>query len=202
MSVRILIVEDEAIIASEIAMILESLGYIIAGKVRNGDKALDMLTSTKPDLALLDITIKGTLNGIDLAKSIRKNHHFPYVFLTSHSDLDTLNQVKETLPYGYIVKPFTESDLRSAIELALFKFKSENHQGFPSKERIEQHLNIGLTEREYELYKCLYEGMTYKEMSASKFISVNTVKFYMKNLFAKLDVSSRFQASSLIQSMR
>lgn len=202
MSTKILIVEDETIIAAEIQAILERLGYQVVGKARNGDKALDLLASSSPDLALLDITIKGTLSGIDIAKVIRKKYKFPYVFLTSHSDINTLNQVKETLPYGYIVKPFTESDLRSTIELALFKFQSENEDPFPSKEKLESKLQIELTQREYDLYLHLFDGKTYKEMAATCFISVNTVKFYLKSLFEKLQVNSRHQAANLIISLK
>jgi DNA-binding NarL/FixJ family response regulator len=202
MPAKIFIVEDEAIIAAEIQSILERLGYQVIGKARNGDKALDMLASSQPNLALLDITIKGSLNGIDLAKIIREKYKFPYVFLTSHSDINTLNQVKETLPYGYIVKPFTESDLRSAIEIALFKFDSENQDAFPSKDKLEAKLNVELSQREYDLYLHLFKGKTYKEMASANYISVNTVKFYLKSLFEKLQVNSRHQAANLILSVK
>lgn len=202
MPARILIVEDEAIIAAEIAAILEDLGYTVAGQVRNGDKALDLLASLQPDLALLDITIKGSLSGIDLAKIIQKKYDFPYIFLTSHADIQTLNQAKETLPYGYIVKPFTENDLRSTIEIALFKFQSEQPGQFPSKDHLENQLQISLTDREYELYAHLFEGMSYKEIAEANFISVNTVKFYLKRLFEKLQVKSRHEASSLINTLK
>lgn len=199
---KIIIVEDESIIAAEIEAILQKLGYDVVAKARNGDRALDLLASSQPDLALLDITIKGTLNGIDLAKIIRQKYHFPFVFLTSHSDMETLNAVKETLPYGYVVKPFTENDLRSAIELALFKYSTENRPSFPTKENLESELSIHLTDREYTLYQNLCEGKTYKEMAEVNFISVNTVKFYLKKLFEKLQVSSRHQAANLILQMK
>lgn len=204
MSKKIIIVEDEAIIAAEIEAILESLGYQVIGKARNGDKALDLFALRNPDLALLDITIKGSLNGIDLAKIIREKYNFPYVFLTSHSDMNTLNEVKATLPYGYVVKPFTDNDLRSNIELALFKFEMEQSQksnGFPEKELLETKLNIKISQREYEVYEHLFEGKSYKEIAEANFISVNTVKFNLKNLFAKLDVSSRHEATNLIISL-
>lgn len=201
MSVRILIVEDEAIVAAEIQYILEDLGYKVVGKTRNGDKALDLLASTSPDLALLDITIKGSLSGIDLAKIIKKKYNFPYVFLTAHSDLQTLNEVKETLPYGYIVKPFTNNDLRSTIELALFKFQSENTSAFPSKDRFSTEFNFHFTQREYDIFAHLFDGKTYKEIAALNFISVNTVKFHLKSVFEKLGVNSRHQATNLVLSL-
>ena len=202
MSARIIIVEDEVIIAAEIQSILEAQGYTVIGKSRSGDKALDLFANGNPDLALLDITIKGSLNGIDLARIIREKYDFPYIFLTSHSDVQTLNQVKETLPYGYILKPFTDNDLRTAIELALFKYQSEQAGLFPAKDQLESQLNVQLTTREYELYQHLFEGKTYKEMAEANFISVNTVKFYLKSLFEKLQVSSRHQATNLILSLR
>ena len=202
MSARIIIVEDEVIIAAEIQSILEAQGYKVIGKSRSGDKALDLFANGNPDLALLDITIKGSLNGIDLARIIREKYDFPYIFLTSHSDVQTLNQVKETLPYGYILKPFTDNDLRTAIELALFKYQSEQAGLFPAKDQLETQLNVQLTSREYELYQHLFEGKTYKEMAEANFISVNTVKFYLKSLFEKLQVNSRHQATNLILSLR
>lgn len=202
MPTKIFILEDEAIIAAEIQVILEKIGYQVVAKARNADKALDQLARLDIDLALLDITVKGTLSGIDIAKVIKAKYKFPYIFLTSHSDLETLNAVKETLPYGYIVKPFTESDLRSAIEIALFKFETENVPTFPPKEQLESKLNVQFSEREYELFHHLFEGKTYKEMAAANFISVNTVKFYLKNLFEKLGVNSRHQAATLVLTLR
>ncbi len=202
MPAKIIIVEDESIIAAEIQSILERLGYQVIAKARNGDKALDLLASSNPDLVLLDITIKGTLSGIDLAKIIREKYAFPFVFLTSHSDMGTLSQVKETLPYGYVVKPFTESDLRSAIEIALFKYSAENQPAFPTKEKLESKFNIQLSGREYDFYQLLCEGKTYKEMAEANFVSVNTVKFHLKKLFGKLQVNSRNQATNLILQLK
>ncbi len=198
MSKRILIVEDEGLIAADIEMALESMGYKVVGKAWNGDLALDLIASTSPDLVILDITIQGTLTGIDLAKIIREKYNFPFVFLTSHADNATLNRVKETLPYGYIVKPFTDNNLKSTIELALFKYESETQEIFPVKMALENKLNIQLTQREYEIYSFLFKGMSYKEIAEVNFISVNTVKTFLKNLFMKLSVSSRHEASNLI----
>lgn len=191
----ILIVEDEALIAVEIETVLRKLGYRIAGKARNGDKALDLLASTKPDLALLDINIKGTKNGIDLARIIRDKYSFPFVFLTALSDRATLDSLKDTLPYGYIVKPFNRQELLTTIELALHKHVAETEvHDFPSLGTINSELREGLTEREYLVLKQLDAGLSYKQIAEELYISLNTVKYFQKNIFAKLGVSSRLEA--------
>ena len=199
---KIIIVEDEAIIADEIEMILETIGHQVVAKFRNGDRALDAFAIHNPDLALLDITIKGSMNGIDLAKVIRKKYDFPFVFLTSHSDLNTLQEVKTTLPYGYIVKPFTKGDLLSAIEIAMHKFSMEQTDVFPQKHVLEEKLAISFSDREYELFGSLFEGKTYKEIAATHFVSVNTVKTYLKAVFQKLQVSSRHEAVNVVINLK
>lgn len=198
----ILIVEDEALIAVEIESTLRKLGYRIAGKARNGDKALDLFASAKPDLALLDIDIKGTRNGIDLARVIRANYNFPFVFLTAFSDRDTLGKLKDTMPYGYIVKPFNRGELLSTIELALHKHAAEQDAGFPSLEAINRDLLEELTEREYEVLQLLDEGLSYRLVGERLFISTNTVKYFQKSIFAKLGVSSRHEALRVVNNVK
>ena len=197
----ILIVEDEALVATEIEMILRRLGYRIAGNTRNGDEALDLLVTRRPDLALLDINIKGTRNGIDLAKHIREKHQLPFVFLTAFSDRATLNEVGKTMPYGYVVKPFNERDLLSSIELALHKFESEQSGGFPTQMELNNHLNTPLTQREYEVLQQLDEGLTYQEVSDELNVSINTVKTYQKAIFSKMGVSSRLECLRLARKL-
>ena len=191
---RIFILEDEALIAEEIVSTLEILGYLVIGKSGNADKALDKIASNPPDLALLDINVKGLMTGIDVAKVIREKYNFPYIFLTSYSDSFTLEQVKPTMPYGYIVKPFTDKDLKSNIELALFKFSQEQKDVFPALEALNKNLLGKLSNREYDIYKLMYEGFTYQEIADHLFLSINTVKSYQKTLFAKLQVKSRAEA--------
>ncbi|OAV43997.1 response regulator transcription factor [Lewinella sp. 4G2] len=197
----ILIVEDEAIIALEIELALRQLGYRVVGKAANGDKALDLLASTNPDLVLLDIDIKGTLNGVDLARIIRSNYHFPFVFLTALSDRATLNSLRDTLPYGYIVKPFNESDLYTTIEIALDKFKAEHQPSFPSREALNSQLPEPLSEREYEVLRHIDEGYAYREIADRLFVSVNTIKHHQKSLFAKMQLHSRHQVSHYLRNL-
>jgi len=117
---KILIVEDEPIIASDIEMILEDLGYNVIGIEDNAEDALISINNNTPDLILLDINLEGDVDGILLAKNINKQFKIPFVFLTSNADKLTINRVKRTQPAGFIVKPFSEKDLQSNIEIALF----------------------------------------------------------------------------------
>ena len=194
---RILIVEDEAIVAMEIETTLRKLGYRIAGKTRNGDEALDLLAARSIDLALLDINLRGSRDGIDLAGLIRRQYDFPFVFLTAYSDRETLERVKDTMPYGYIVKPFNRGELLSAIELALHNHAVNRPDGFPTRARLNARLSTDLTEREYEVLHLLDQGMTYREVGEKLYISTNTVKYYQKAIFQKLGVTSRLEALRL-----
>ncbi len=117
----ILIIEDEPIIADDIAMILEKNGYQISSIEDNSLDALDHLEQNNVDLVLLDINIEGDRDGIWLAHQIKKQYEIPRVFLTSYYDRKTLERAKETGPSGYIVKPYDEGDLVANITLALVK---------------------------------------------------------------------------------
>ncbi len=193
MTKRIIIVEDEAIIAQEIKSSLQIFGYQVVGHAMNGDKALDLFANTKADLILLDISLKGTLTGIDLAKIIRTKYQIPFIYITSYSDRVTLDLVKETNPYGYIVKPFNDNDLKVNVELALYKHEQENASVNFSKEIIEKKLGIELTDREFSLLQAIKDGLTYKEAGERLFISVNTIKTYQKRLFTLFNVKSKFE---------
>lgn len=117
----ILIVEDEPIIADDIALTLEELSYEVGDIVDSGEKAIIYLKSNDPDLILLDINIKGNIDGIQLAHKINTQYQIPFVFISSLFDNTTIQRAKNTNPAGYIVKPFKESDLQVHIELALSK---------------------------------------------------------------------------------
>lgn len=117
----ILIVEDEPLIADDIAGSLKENGYKILGPVDNAEDASSLLTNAKPNLVLLDIQIKGNKDGIQLATEVRTRHKLPFIYITSFYDRKTLERAKTTEPQAYIVKPFDEKDLIINIEMALFK---------------------------------------------------------------------------------
>ncbi len=118
---RILIVEDELIVSADIASRLTRMGYEIVGQVDEAELALEQFAATKPDLLLMDIRLKGVIDGISLAEKIRSQSSVPIVFLTAHADDSTLQRAKITEPYGYILKPFEERELRIVVEIALYR---------------------------------------------------------------------------------
>jgi PAS domain S-box-containing protein len=121
MTSSVLIVEDEAIIAEDLRQTLEWLGYTIFDVVRSGEAALEAVNGRTPDLVLMDVRLRGPMDGIDAARELQARASVPIIYLTSHSDEATLNRAKVTAPHGYLLKPFSDRDLRTAIEVALAK---------------------------------------------------------------------------------
>jgi two-component system, response regulator PdtaR len=125
---KILVVEDEGIVLLHIKRTLESLGYIVMGMAASGEDAIMRAMSDRPDLVLMDIILKGEVDGIDAAEKIRRLFHIPVIYLTAHADEATLQRAKITEPFGYIVKPFRDRDLHIAIQFALYKAKMETER--------------------------------------------------------------------------
>jgi len=125
MKTSILIVEDESIIALDLKKKLESLGYSVAAIADNAADALHCAEHLRPTLVLMDISIRGDRDGIEVAEEIRRWFHLPVMFVTSHSDKDTLERARITEPFGYIVKPFHGANLAPQIEMAIWKHKME-----------------------------------------------------------------------------
>ena len=122
-STKILIVEDVNIVATDLQQRLEKLGYKIIGIVNNGKDAIKIIEETKPDIILMDIILKGDLDGIETVQIINKLHDIPHIYLTAYYDDKTLEKASKTQPYGYITKPFEDIGLYTAIQLALYKYQ-------------------------------------------------------------------------------
>ncbi len=122
--VKVLIVEDEAIVALDIKNRLEHLGYIPT-IVSSGEEAVEMSAETCPDLVLMDIMLGGKIDGIETAVQIHKHIDIPIVYLTAYADDKTLSRAKITKPFGYILKPFEERELHSSIEIAIYNHNLE-----------------------------------------------------------------------------
>jgi PAS domain S-box-containing protein len=134
MSARILIVEDERITAEDLRDILTDLGYTVTASVSSGAEAIARAEETTPDLALMDIRIKGQMDGTETARILRERFNIPVIYLTAHADTATVSRAKEAQPLGYITKPFQEAELHASIEIALHKHREDVK--FREKERL------------------------------------------------------------------
>jgi PAS domain S-box-containing protein len=142
----ILIVEDEAIVAADLAGKLNQLGYEVVGTAAEGEKAVELACSLEPQVVLMDIWLKGPMDGIEAAEAIRRRHCAPVIFLTAHSDSATLERAKLSDPFGYILKPFEERELATTIEMALYKYKSDRQL-----RKAHDELELRVEERTLEL---------------------------------------------------
>ncbi|WP_224490309.1 LytR/AlgR family response regulator transcription factor [Robertkochia flava] len=133
--IKILIVEDNVIIADDMQSMLEEIGYNIVANVIDYESAIEALENNEVDLALLDVILATERTGIDVGKYIRENKNIPFIFVTSNSDKATVENAKSVKPNGYLVKPFEQQDLFTSIEIALSNF---NEQVAEAATRAEQ----------------------------------------------------------------
>lgn len=124
-TLKILVVEDEILVATDIEEALISLDYEVQNCVATGKAAIEEVERSLPDVILMDIMLKGNMTGIEAANEITKRHDVPIIYLTANADIGTIEKAKISLPYGYIIKPFTERDLQTNIEIARFKFEND-----------------------------------------------------------------------------
>ncbi|MDH5647109.1 MAG: response regulator, partial [Candidatus Heimdallarchaeota archaeon] len=125
MQKNILIVEDEVIVALDLKSKVEAMGYSVVDMVTSGEKAIKKAATLDPDLVLMDIRLSGAMDGITAANIIFENYYIPIIYITAHADKQTVDRVKETQPFGYITKPFLDSDLKTGIEIAFDKYGRE-----------------------------------------------------------------------------
>ncbi len=123
--VKILIVEDEHIIALDLQARLKRQGYDVVGAVPSGEKALERAAVARPDLVLMDITLEGNMDGVQAGKRLREGFHIPVIYLTAHVDEATMQRAKITHPFGYLVKPYEEKTLHRTIQMALYTHQME-----------------------------------------------------------------------------
>ncbi|AGB03192.1 response regulator [Methanoregula formicica] len=117
----VFIVEDESVVALDIRDVLTGFGYRVEGIAKTGEDALKRIPASLPDIVLMDIHLAGEMDGIDTADRIHSEYHIPVIFLTAYADEALIERAKQTLPFGYIIKPFGERELHSAIEVAIYK---------------------------------------------------------------------------------
>jgi DNA-binding LytR/AlgR family response regulator len=175
---KILIVEDENIVAKDLESILQDLGYKVIGIVSNAIDAITMTALHKPNLVLMDIMIKGKTSGIEAAKEIKTKYDIPVVFLTAYADDKTIDNAKDAFPYGYIIKPFKEKELETTIEMAINKYDEDKNV---KKERDLYHSLISqkssndsiFIRTDYKLNKVKYEEIYFIE-ALKDYVVINT----------------------------
>ncbi|MDJ0557419.1 MAG: EAL domain-containing protein, partial [Microcoleaceae cyanobacterium MO_207.B10] len=138
---KIMIVEDESIIAEDLADSLRSMGYTVVDIVASGEEAILIAAEKKPHLILMDVMLQGEIDGITTAEKIQSNHQIPIIFLTAYTDNKTLERVKKTNPFGYVVKPFEERNLHLTIEIALQRHQYDPITHLPNRSLFKTRLN-------------------------------------------------------------
>ncbi len=200
-SIKVLIVEDEVLIAEDMKSILTNIDYSVETIAHTLEDGLKALRTCDIDIALLDINLGGNMDGIKIAEEINKNYQFPFLFVTSYSSKMVVDQAKHTRPMGYIVKPFDEGDLFTSIEIALYNFSQLHKPAQFNRDLVNGAFSCELTEKEFEILEDIYEGNTNKQMSANHFVSVNTIKTHVQNIYDKLDVHSRSMTITKLRSL-
>jgi DNA-binding NarL/FixJ family response regulator len=198
---RILIVEDEPLIAENISIYLDNADFEVSGIAYDSKEANEQLRNNTPDAAILDVNLDSEQDGIDIAEQINQKYKLPFLFLTSYSDKDTLQRAKAVKPSGYIVKPFNDKTLLASLQIAISNHAAEANHDLPSLnlEKLNRHILSHLSDREFEVTKLAYKGITNSQIADQLFVSVNTVKTHLKNIFLKIDADSRL---SLINRLR
>ena len=173
MKVKILIVEDEIVIADNICDVLEDLGYEALEPAINYTEAVQTLEDEQPDIAMLDIQLAGAKDGIDLAWYIKENYDIPFIFLTSNADPRTIERAKKLTPPAYLVKPFNKDDLYTSIELALY-----NHYGNSLSERHDEAPQIIINDAIFVKSKNLFQKVKFDDILYIKadhvYVELNT----------------------------
>jgi len=130
MKLKVLIVEDETIVALDIKNVLASIGLCVTNSVTNHDDALKSIKNIEPDIILVDINLKNSKDGIQTTKSIQKIKNIPIIYLTAYSDDETINRAIETNPIHYMLKPFKRNELKSTMQLAIYKINQEKYKQY------------------------------------------------------------------------
>ena len=201
--VRVLIVEDEPVIAENISMYLNNNNFVVSGIAYDDQDALHELSHNTPDAVLLDINLDSDNDGIDLANKIKSDFRIPFIFLTSYADREILNRAKTTEPWGYIVKPFNEKTILASLEMAISNFARQANLHVPvlSLEKINKHLLSQLSQREFDVLQLIYEGKTNQQISDKICVSINTVKKHINSSYLKLDAATRSGAIARLRQL-
>ena len=203
---KILIVEDDEVTSLHLKMALQKLSYEVVSIAHDTFQARNKIKIYEPDLILLDISLEDETDGINLATYIKDKHNIPYIYLTSHSEDEILNEAKVTEPYGYIVKPFDPKSLHSTIQMALYKFQEENKlkENVSDLEAKREHLEKLLYSKKVSDKPLVpFAGEYHLDISTCEtFFQNSKIKLTKKeNVFIRILVSQLGQVVSFEQAM-
>lgn len=154
---KILIVEDEKILAMGLKNKLEKIGYAVTGLASSGSEAIENVKKTQPDLILMDIVLKGEMDGIETAKFIVNLYDIPIIYLTAYADDEILARAEKTCPYGYILKPYKDNELKANIKMALYKHNAKK-ESFMDFEDVYHDVTNFIEENEEAFKKGIIDG--------------------------------------------
>jgi len=198
--IQLMIIEDETLIAEDIADLCEDIGYPPSFVAYRAGQAIDILKKNPIDLVLLDINLEDSIDGVDIAEFINKECTADFIFLTSYADQHTLKRVSATNPAGYIVKPFNKQQLQSTLILTI---NAKQKKSSPlTLEALNAFCKTSISEREFEIILLVYQGHSNATIAEKSFLSINTIKYHLKQIFLRLEVKSRMELLNLIRKVR
>lgn len=207
-AIKVLIVEDELIIAESIRDLLEAIGYQVTEVVRSAEEAFEAIDLDMPDIALIDIQLKGKETGIWLGEKIREQFHIPFIYLTSHGDQQTVQEAVSTLPYGYLIKPIDKQSLYATMEAALAKYGSEQksatqqiEDGETSRRSAFIVKNALFIKDEYVYVKVPFQEILFFKASGN-YIEIHTRKKKLVQKHSLKEIAELLQDQSFFQTQR
>lgn len=192
--INTLIVEDEVLIAKHIEDALHEDDFKVIGIVHDSEAALDFISNHNPELIILDINILGVKDGIEVAQVVKEKYNIPFIFVTAHSDGNTLDRAKKVNPCAFIVKPFTTRDLLSSVTIGLYNFEFRKKYNQLDIDHVNKLALEPLSDKEFEVLLDIKEGLTNAQIAKKQYLAISTIKFHSKNIYLKLDVKNRTSA--------
>jgi DNA-binding NarL/FixJ family response regulator len=193
-AVRILLVEDERLVAISLKRQLSALGYEVVGHAVSGREAIEKADQLRPDLVLMDICLEGDMDGVRAAAEIHNQCQLPVIYLTAFSNIEILARAKVTEPVGYILKPYEDRELHVVIETALYRHRAERERSARRNDHRLMIENLGaasqLTPREAEVMDLIVSGKSQKQIAAELGITIQTAAKHRAKVLEKLDVAN------------
>ncbi|GAB5564703.1 MAG: hypothetical protein Wins2KO_17660 [Winogradskyella sp.] len=199
--IRVIIVEDDPIICEDIKQMLTNANYDTVAISYNKVDAINKIDALQPDLVLLDINLEGEFEGFDVANHINIKHRIPFIYVTSYSGKKIIDAAKTTTPMGYIVKPFRDKELFSTLEIALYNYARFMMPVVLKKDEINKRIKTPLTQKEFETLEGLYQGKTNQQLADVQFVSINTIKTHIKNIYEKMNTNTRLETITLLKEL-